>query len=70
MSNCGNHKKWPSVVSRDIMTHMGGLKGDVFMFSGRVKGKTLLPLPPEADSVAQAVEDKETWVLQNYTPII
>jgi hypothetical protein len=28
---------------------VGGLKGDVQVLSGRVKGKTLLPLPPEAE---------------------
>lgn len=28
---------------------IGGLKGDVQVLSGRVKGKTLLPLPPEAE---------------------
>ena len=27
----------------------GGLKGDVQVLTGRVKGKTLLPLPPEAE---------------------
>lgn len=27
----------------------GSLKGDVQVLSGRVKGKTFLPLPPEAE---------------------
>ena len=30
-------------------TCVGGLKGDVQVLSGRVKGKTLLPLPPDAE---------------------
>lgn len=61
MANGFNHRKWPEVVSRDVMGHVGGLKGDVFTFSGQVKGKTLLPLPPQADSVARATERGERW---------
>ena len=33
----------------NIAIAVGGLKGDVQVLSGRVKGKTLLPLPPEAE---------------------
>lgn len=32
-----------------LIVYTGGLKGDVQVLSGRVKGKTLLPLPPEAE---------------------
>lgn len=32
-----------------LSVNTGGLKGDVQVLSGRVKGKTLLPLPPEAE---------------------
>ena len=32
-----------------VFAIIGGLKGDVQVLSGRVKGKTLLPLPPEAE---------------------
>ena len=31
------------------LINSGGLKGDVQVLSGRVRGKTLLPLPPEAE---------------------
>lgn len=59
IANAENQTKWPGVVSRDVMTHFGGLKGDVYQFSGQVKGKTLLPLPPQVDSMAMAVECQE-----------
>ena len=38
------------------MNHTGGLKGDVFVLSGQVKGRTLLPLPPQAETATEAVE--------------
>jgi hypothetical protein len=34
------------------------MKGDVFTFSGQVKGKTLLPLPHQADLVVKAIESE------------
>ncbi len=61
IANAGNQTKWPGVVSRDVISHVGGLKGDVFQFSGQVKGKTLLPLPPQADSMALAIEYQERY---------
>ena len=56
ITNDNNHQKWPCVVSQDVMKHTGGLKGDVCVLSGQVKGKTLLPLPPKAEHAAQAAE--------------
>ncbi len=56
IANDTNHLAWPGVVSRDVMQHIGGLKGEVFTFSGEVKGKTLLPLPPQADLMAKAAD--------------
>ena len=58
IANNTNHHKWPGVVSRDVMSHVGGLKGEVFTFSGQVKGKTLLPLPPQADAIVKASEQQ------------
>ena len=58
IANNTNHQKWPGVVSRDVMSHVGGLKGEVFTFSGQVKGKTLLPLPPQADAIVKASEQQ------------
>ena len=59
IANQGNQKKWPDVVSSDLLSHVGGLKGDVFKFSGQVKGRTLLPLPPQTNSVVEAVDKVE-----------
>lgn len=59
VSNGRNHRLWPQVVSQDVLRHTGGLKGDVLTLSGQVKGKTLLPLPPQAESAAMAAADIE-----------
>ena len=56
IANQKNRSQWPKVVSQDLMQHMGGLKGDVLVFTGQVKGKTLLPLPPQADNMVKAAE--------------
>lgn len=44
------------MVSRDVIKNIGGLSGDVYMFSGQVKGQTLLPLPPETENVVRAAD--------------
>ena len=59
LSNNYNHSKWPSVVSTDVMHHVQDLKGNVFVMSGQVKGRTLLPLPAKTDSVVEAVNQEE-----------
>ncbi len=56
VANNTNHTRWPNVVSQDVMKHIGILKGEVFTFSGKVKGRTLLPLPPQTDLVVKAAE--------------
>lgn len=52
-----NHFKWPHVVSQDVMKHTGGLKGDVFVLSGQVKGKTLLPMSPQAENATEIADE-------------
>lgn len=59
VSNDRNHWLWPQVVSQDVMKHTGGLKGDVLVLSGKVKGMTFLPLPPQADIIEVTGMDKE-----------
>lgn len=56
LSSPSNHVKWPQVVAHDVKRHVGDLKSDVFVLSGLVKGKTLLPLPPQVDAVLEAAE--------------
>jgi dynein heavy chain len=51
VGNTKNHKLWPNVVSHDVLKHTGGLKGDVLVLSGQVKGKTFLPLPQQSDMI-------------------
>ena len=46
-------------MSKDVIKNIGGLSGDVYMFSGQVKGQTLLPLPPETESVVRAADQEE-----------
>uniref|UniRef100_A0A4W6G4C0 Dynein axonemal heavy chain 17 n=1 Tax=Lates calcarifer TaxID=8187 RepID=A0A4W6G4C0_LATCA len=45
LSNSRNHTEWPKVVSQDVRHHVHSLKTNVFVVSGQVQGKTLLPLP-------------------------
>lgn len=60
VGNTRNHKQWPTVVSQDVLKHTGGLKGDVLVLSGQVKGKTFLPLPRQSDLIeVTCIEDLE-----------
>lgn len=61
LSNDHNHDQWPHVVSQDVLRHVHNLKSSVFVVSGQVQGKTLLPLPVGAEKVeenAAQVDDK------------
>ena len=58
-----NHHKWPGVVSRDVMIHVGGLKGNVYTFSGQVKGNMLLPLPLLTEALVRASKQQARWVI-------
>ena len=59
LSNESNHVSWPQVVSHDVMRHVHSLKSSVYVVSGQVKGKTLLPLPVGAERVAESIEEAE-----------
>ena len=63
LSNQRNHEQWPAVVSQDVLRHVHSLKSNVFVISGQVKGKTLLPLPVGSDQVSEACEADERLVL-------
>lgn len=52
LSNPKNQATWPSVVSQDVLRHAHQLKNNVFVIAGQVKGRTLLPIPAGAESVA------------------
>ena len=66
LSNKKNHQAWPAVVSQDVMKHVYSLKNNVFVISGQVKGKTVLPLPVGAENIS----DEDRQVLHNVESII
>ena len=53
-----NSQRWPQVVSQDVTRHTGGLKGKVFVLTGEVKGRTLLPFSPQAEVATEVECDK------------
>ena len=64
LSNNRNHENWPSVVSQDILRHVHQLKNNVYVISGQVKGRTLLPLPVGAEKAAFIESSQARLVLQ------
>ena len=58
LKNRRNHAGWPDVVEDDIIRHFHKLAGAVYVIGGQTKGKTLLPLPPEADATDATSQDK------------
>lgn len=59
LSNSRNQSEWPQVVSQDVRRHVHSLKTSVFVVSGQVQGKTLLPLPAGFERVEQASLEAE-----------
>ena len=53
-----NHGQWPAVVSQDVKKHVHTLKSNVYVVSGQVNGKTLLPLPVGTETVEESPEQK------------
>ncbi|KAF7661538.1 hypothetical protein LDENG_00259550 [Lucifuga dentata] len=53
LSSRSNQRNWPKVNSQDINRHVNSFKANVFVASGQVKGKTLLPLPVGLERVEQ-----------------
>lgn len=49
LNNEHNHEGWPEVVAHDVLRHVQNIKSRVYVVSGQVRGKTLLPLPVGAD---------------------
>ena len=54
VSNSSNHTEWPPGVCDDVAKNVHSLKKCLFVVSGQVQGKTLLPLPMDFESVEQA----------------
>ncbi|CAL1580717.1 unnamed protein product [Knipowitschia caucasica] len=58
IANNQNHAAWPHVVSQDIRRHLHSLQSSVFVVSGYVQGKTLLPLPCGAERLEHVSPEK------------
>ena len=63
LGNDRNHEAWPQVVSADVLRHVHNLKSSVYVVSGQVRGKTLLPLPVGAEKVETTEESEDTYIL-------
>ncbi|XP_054457284.1 dynein heavy chain 9, axonemal isoform X2 [Anoplopoma fimbria] len=59
LSNSRNHSEWPKVVSLDVRRHIHSLKTNVFVVSGQVRGKTLLPSPAGSERLEQAALESD-----------
>ncbi|XP_077022232.1 dynein axonemal heavy chain 17 isoform X3 [Tamandua tetradactyla] len=54
-NTCG----WPRVVSEDIVKRVHKLKNEMYVMGGKVKGKTLLPIPEHLGSLDGTLESME-----------
>ncbi|ERE69011.1 dynein heavy chain 17, axonemal [Cricetulus griseus] len=54
-----NMNGWPRVVSEDIVKQVHRLKNEMFVMGGKVKGKTLLPIPEHLGSLDGTLESME-----------
>ena len=52
-SNSKNQTQWPKVVSNDLSLHINKLKNKTQIISGKVQGKTKLPIPAGADRISE-----------------
>lgn len=52
---------WPRVVSEDIVKQVHKLKNEMFVMGGKVKGKTLLPVPEHLGSLDGTLASMERW---------
>ncbi|XP_077979817.1 dynein beta chain, ciliary-like [Glandiceps talaboti] len=59
LSNPRNHEQWPNVVSQDVLRHVHNLKSSVYVVSGQVMGKTLLPLPVGSEKVEESAAEAD-----------
>uniref|UniRef100_A0A452UEG0 Dynein axonemal heavy chain 17 n=1 Tax=Ursus maritimus TaxID=29073 RepID=A0A452UEG0_URSMA len=54
-----NLSGWPRVVSEDIVKQVHKLKNEMFVMGGKIKGKTLLPIPEHLGSLDGTLESME-----------
>ncbi|XP_077776285.1 dynein axonemal heavy chain 17-like [Podarcis muralis] len=51
---------WPQVVADDVIRAAHRLKNEMFVMGGKIKGKTLLPLPDHIDTLESSVDMFDT----------
>lgn len=56
---------WPRVVADDVIRQAHRLKNEMFVMGGKIKGKTLLPLPEHLDSMDSVSDVLERWAPPN-----
>ncbi|KAM5306863.1 dynein axonemal heavy chain 17 isoform 1-T1 [Glossophaga mutica] len=54
-----NTSGWPQVVAEDIVKQVHKLKNEVFVIGGKIRGKTLLPVPEHLGSLDGTLESLE-----------
>ncbi|XP_012590033.1 PREDICTED: dynein heavy chain 17, axonemal, partial [Condylura cristata] len=54
-----NTDGWPQVVSEDIVKQVHKLKNEMFVMGGKIKGKTLLPIPEHLESLDGPLESTD-----------
>lgn len=61
-----NLSGWPRVVADDVIQQAHKLKNEMFVMGGKIKGKTLLPLPENMDVLDSVSEVFDRWMPLNY----
>ncbi|XP_077689901.1 dynein axonemal heavy chain 17 [Eretmochelys imbricata] len=51
-----NMSGWPKVVSDDVVKQAHRLKNEMFVMGGKIKGKTLLPLPEHLENLGSSTD--------------
>ncbi|XP_039357479.1 dynein heavy chain 17, axonemal isoform X9 [Mauremys reevesii] len=59
-----NMSGWPKVVSDDVVKQAHRLKNEMFVMGGKIKGKTLLPLPEHLENLGSSTDS-----LDRYDPL-
>lgn len=54
-----NMDGWPRVVSEDIVKQVHRLKNEMFVMGGKIRGKTLLPIPEHLGSLDGTLDSME-----------
>ncbi|XP_075413447.1 dynein axonemal heavy chain 11 [Tenrec ecaudatus] len=65
LSNKSNHKSWSCFISQDMDSHIEVMKYKMHIFSGKMSGRILLPLPTIARRIALDQNSPETKLEAN-----